>query len=391
MEHLNIAFYTDSYLPAMDGVVTSILNSKAELERRGHNVYIFASSYPRNIKKYSSKKVFLYPGREFKPYPQYNVALFPYNSAFKLNELGIDIVHAHTPMVMGFSALVGAKLFGYPLVSSFHTMVTNKPIMDAYYPRNRHLKKLAATYLMRYLKFFYNSSDSVIAPTRTTASMLGRHGIRNVNVVPNSIDTKIMNPGVDGDRIREKLGIKGREKVVLYLGRLSKEKRLETLLYAARILMKRSGNIRLVIAGTGPYERHYMDLAKRLGIMGNTLFTGFVDKRQLAGMYAAADVFCLPSTFETQGIVLIEAMAVGTPVVGANYLATKEMIKAGENGEKFRPGDYTECARKIEKVLNNTERYKHSAIKTAEEFSKEKVAERLLEIYNLVLSKKGIY
>jgi 1,2-diacylglycerol 3-alpha-glucosyltransferase len=333
----------------------------------------------------------LYPGVEFKPYPQYNVALFPYNSIFKLNELKIDIIHTQTPMVMGFAGLMAAKMLGCPLVGSYHTLVTNKPIVDEYYPKNKHLKKLAKTSMLRYLKFFYDRCDAVIAPTDTVGKMLGRARISRVSVVPNSIDTSIFNRKVSGGAMRRALGLKDKDRAILYLGRLSKEKKIEVLLSAARVLMEKDSKVKLVIGGTGPAESHYKSMAKKLGIMDSTQFVGFVDKSKLPQTYAAADVVCLPSTFETQGIVLIEAMAVGTPVVGADYMAIKEMIKSGKNGEKFTPGDYTSCARKIEKVLNNADHYKESAVETAREFSRERVTDKLLDVYNLVLSKKAIY
>ncbi len=391
MRRLNIAFYTDVYLPGVDGVVTSTLNFKEELERRGHRVYIFASSAPKNIKEYSSSRVFLYPGLKFKPYPQYNVALFPYNSIFRLSDLKIDIIHAQTPMVMGFAGLMASRLLRVPFVSTFHTLVTNKPIVDAYYPKNRHLRKIATDSMMAYMKVFYNSCDRVIAPSDTVRQILNGYGISKLSVVPNGIDTKSLNPRISGVQVRKACGIGKRDRVILYLGRLSREKKLEVLLRATKLLIKRKESIRLLIGGTGPAERHYRDLARRLGITHRTTFLGFVPKERLASVYAAADVFCLPSTFETQGIVLLEAMAMGKPVVGADYLAISELIKDGENGEKFRPGDYTECARKIEKVLNSVGQYKGNDIRTAAEFSKEKVADKLVDVYNLVLSKKAIY
>lgn len=392
MKKLNIAFYTDTYLPSMDGVVTSILNFKQELERRGHKVYIFAAADRRSKAKFSKKDVFLYSGMKFKPYPQYNVALFPYNSVFKLNELKIDIVHVQTPMVMGFAGLTAAKVLRVPIVSSFHTMVTNKPIIDAYYPKNKQLKKFAKMSMLKYLNMFYNRCDAVIAPTNTIGTLLKRNGIsRTIEVVPNAIDIGVMNPKVSGIKARKALGFGKRDKVILYLGRLSREKKIEVLLKAAALLIKKDSRIRLVIGGTGPAERYYTDMAKRLGIMERTSFIGFVKQKDLPGIYAASDVVCLPSTFETQGIVLLEAMAVGRPVVGADYLAIKEMIQNGKNGEKFKPGDYTSCAKKIEKVLNNAGYYKHNVVKTAMEFSRDKVTDKLLDVYNLVLSKKGIY
>ncbi len=391
MRRLNIAFYTDVYLPGMDGVVTSILNFKEELERRGHNVYIFASSDPKNIKAYSEHNVFLYPGVKFKPYPQYNVALFPYNSIFRLSDLDIDIIHAQTPMVMGFAGLMASRLLRKPLISTFHTLVTNKPIIDAYYPKNRHLRRIATDSMMTYMKIFYCSCDRVIAPSETVRHILSGYGISKLSVVPNGIDTKSLNPRTRGSAVLRQYGIGEKDRVVLYVGRLSREKKLEILLRAAKLLMKRNRNIKLAIVGTGPAEHYYRSMARKLGILHSTVFLGFVSKESLPSVYAASDVFCLPSTFETQGIVLLEAMASGKPVVGADYLAISELIKSGENGEKFRPDDYVDCARNIEKVLNNTSHYKESAIRTAAKFSKEKVADKLIDVYNLVLSSKAIY
>jgi 1,2-diacylglycerol 3-alpha-glucosyltransferase len=392
MERLNIAFYTDTYLPSMDGVVTSTINFKEELERRGHKVYIFATADGILKPRSSKKDVFLYPGVEFRPYPQYNVALFPYNSIFKLNELKIDVVHAQTPMVMGFTALMAAKMLGCPFVGSYHTMVTNKRIVDTYYPKNRHLKKFAKISMLRYLKFFYNRCDAVIAPTKAIETMLRRSTISRISVVPNSIDTSTLNPKISGTRIRKSLGLGEKDKVILYLGRLSMEKKVEVLLNAAGTLMKKDDRIRLIIGGTGPAEGYYKSVARRLGIMEKTKFIGFVDQALLPQTYAAADTVCLPSTFETQGIVLLEAMALGKPAVGADYMAIKEMIRNGKNGEKFKPGDHISCANKIEKVLNNADHYKDGAVETAMEFSRERVTDKLLDVYNnLVLSKKAIY
>ena len=221
--------------------------------------------------------------------------------------------------------------------------------------------------------------------------MLKRYGIPKINTVPNCIDLERFNPRADGGEMRESLGIKPDQRMILYLGRLSREKKIEVLLHAAKALIGKDRNIRLIVGGTGPAEQHYRELARSLGIMGNTKFLGFVSPKNLPKLYAAADVFCLPSTFETQGMVLLEAMAVGKPVVGADCMAIKELIKNGRNGEKFRPGDYTECAQKIEKVLNNTAHYKHGAVNTAAEYSKEKLTGRLLDVYDSVLSEKAIH
>ncbi len=384
---LNLAFYTDSYLPATDGVVSSILNFKKGLEKKGHNVYIFASCNTKLKKRYSGKNVFLYSGIEFKPYPQYSMALFPYNSVVKLRNLDIDMVHSHTPFMMGFAGMMSAKISRYPMIGSFHTLTNNKVLVNNYYPKNEQLKKFTAKYLWKYVTFFYKRCDQTIVPSEAIYNMLSRYSIKNINIVPNSVDTERFNPKVDGTKIRERLGIKDNEKVVLYLGRVSREKKLEVMLNAAKRLSKKRSDIKYVIGGSGPAEQYYKNMTKRLNLQKQVTFIGHVRKDLLAHVYAASDAFCLPSTFETQGMVSLEAMAVGKPVIGANYLALKDLIKNGKNGEKFVPGDYIGCSNKIERVLNNSDAYISGTISTAREFSIDKMTEKLLDVYSLVLSK----
>lgn len=385
MQHLNIAFYSDSYLPARDGVVTSMLDFKRELERRGHKVYIFASAKRGDKKKYSANDVFLHTGLRFKPYPQYSVALFPYYSSLQLIGLEIDIIHAHTPFMMGFTGLLAARLGRYPLVGHFHTLLNSKSL-DAYYPKNKSLKRFYAKYLWKYIKFFYKCCDVTIAPSLAIEHLLERHDVHNVSVVPNSVNLKRFNQRVSGWSVRERLGIKRDDKVVLYQGRISREKRIDVMLKAASVLLKKRKDVKFVVGGVGPAMEECKHLARRLGIMDSVRFLGFVEDSELPSVYAASDLLCLPSTFETQGIVSLEAMAMGKPVVGSDYMALRELIQNGKNGEKFKPLDYASCARKIEKVLNNNDAYTTQAVNTARKYSTERVTDRLLETYELLVS-----
>ncbi len=384
---LNIAFYTDSYLPATDGVVTSILGVKKELESRGHNVYIFSTyNISAYKKKYSNNKVFLYPGVPFRQYPQYNVAIFPYSSMMKLRNIDADLVHVHTPFMMGFAGVLNARALGKPLIGSFHTMINNKELIMQYYPKNKYLKEFTGKYLWSYVTFFYKRCDLTIAPSEAVRKILLRDGVERTEVVPNGVDLKIFNPKVNGNGLRQNLGIKGNEKMILYVGRLSKEKKLEVLLKAAKIL-SRKGDMKVVIGGSGPAEMYYKSLALRLGL-NNVIFMGKVPKEMLPKLYAASDVFCLPSTFETQGIVSIEAMAMGKPIVCADFMALRDLVIDGTNGEKFEPGNYRACARKIEKVLNNPKPYIKHAVNTAMKFSTEKVATELIDVYKKALENR---
>ncbi len=387
MQKLNLAFYTDTYTPAIDGVVTSISSFKKELERRGHTVYVFASSRMGQEAAPAQKNTFLYPGIGFKPYPQYSMALFPYNSISRLNKLDVDMIHAHTPFFMGFSGLIAAKLGHIPIVGSFHTMVNNKAIINDYYPKNEQLKKMTSKYLWKYVVFFYRRCGATTAPSPTIANMLERHGIDNVNMIPNSVDPEMFNTKVRGGAFRARHGIRDDQNVVLYVGRLSKEKRLEVLLKAAKQLNGRHSDLKFVIAGSGPAEQYYRELVRKLRL-NNVEFLGSVGRDRLPEVYAASDVFCIPSTFETQGIVALEAMASGKPVVCADYLALKELVANGKNGEKFRPGDYAACARKIEKALNDSDTYTTGAVQTAMKYSPGKVTDKLLKVYETLLSER---
>jgi 1,2-diacylglycerol 3-alpha-glucosyltransferase len=384
-ESLCIAFYTDTFLPAVDGVVTSILNFRQELMRRGHDVYVFASG-DSNTKAMTKmhKNIFVTNGMKFKNYPQYNLALFPFLSTLKLSRVKVDVIHAHTPFTMGFYALLQAKVSRTPLVGSFHTLFTDKAVLDEYIT-DVHLRKLAYRYSWPYAKFFYNKCDEVIAPSETIKTLLGSKGIGcgNTCVVPNSVDLKRFNTKVDGGKTRKHIlnGKKG--KVVMYVGRLSKEKRLDTFIKAARLLKDK--DINFVICGDGPARSYYHEMVSSMHL-NKVKFTGFIDHKALPEHYAACDLFCIPSTFETQGIVSVEAMASGKPVVGADYLALKELIKNGYNGEKFAPGDFYGCARKIEKVLYNIDSYK-GMVDTAKKYSIEKTTDELLSSYKAVIGR----
>lgn len=376
---LNIAFYTDSYLPAVDGVVTSINNFASELERRGHKVYIFTAGKKAGESAYN---VFFSKGVRFRKYPQYTFAVFPYLSASRARRLKIDLVHVHTPFSMGMSGLIASKVNRVPIVGSFHTLFTDKSVIKEYVSSNSFIENMANRYSWSYARFFYNKCDMVMAPSRAVEELLHRHRITETRVVENGVDTRLFNPRVNGNVVRRMLVGDTRKKLVMYVGRVSIEKKLDVMINAARLLRKK--DIVFAVIGSGPSLEHYRAMVRRHGLEGMFRFLGFIDNAKLPEYYAAADVFCIPSTFETQGIVSIEAMACGKPVVGADYLALKELIKDGYNGEKFAPNDASGCAAKIEKVINDVGRYKGMAA-TAVRYSIESTTDRLLDVYGEII------
>jgi 1,2-diacylglycerol 3-alpha-glucosyltransferase len=331
------------------------------------------------------KNVFVLRGMRFKKYPQYSLALFPFLASGKLKKIDIDVIHAQTPFIMGMYSLFFSKSNRIPIVGSFHTLFTNRSVIKEYTTDSKILVKLLTKYAWPYARFFYSKCDQVISPSGTIKSVLERHSIGNINTVPNGIDLNRFNSKVDGGEIRKSLVSNEKQRLVLYVGRLSKEKRIDTLLRAARLL--KGKNMTFVIGGTGPAAPLYQKMAQNMHL-DNVKFTGFISDSDLPKYYAACDLFCLPSTFDTQGIVSIEAMACNKPVVGANYLALKELIKNGKNGEKFTPLDSHSCAQKIEKVLNHIDSY-NEMLSTAKQYSISHTTDLLLDVYKKAIESSG--
>lgn len=383
--HLNIFYYTDTFLPAVDGAVTSMLGFKKELESRGHKVVIVASG---NRKTKSLVKndgsIIIVPSVKFKRYPQYNFALMPFMAASKIGVYDADIVHMQTPFTVGAYGLLVSKMGKIPSVGSFHTLFTKSNVIKEYGVTNPLARKLFIRYAWQYARFFYNGCNRVVAPSNSIRTLLSKKNIKKVDVVPNGVDTKRFNPKVKAEELKNILTGDEDSKLVLHMGRVSKEKNIITMLKAAEILHRKNKKVKFVIAGTGPALDYYIRYVHKKGLEGTVKFTGFVNDSELPKYYAAADLLCMPSTFETQGIVSLEAMATGKPVVGADYLALKELIVDGKNGEKFKPMNYSDCAAKIEKVINNLPYYK-DCTKTAREYSITKVTDRLLKTYLTVL------
>ncbi len=385
MESLRIAFYTDSFLPAHDGVVSSVLNFRKELMKEGHEVHIFASGNGKTKEAVAGmENIHVIRGIKFPKYKQYNVALAPFATQFKLNQINPDIIHCHTPFFMGAWGLALGKYNKIPVVSTFHTLFTDKHAIEEYF------SKMASSYIQRYswkyARLFYNRNNAVMAPSDYLKGVLEKHGIRNVYTVPNGIDTNRFNTHIKAGSLRRRLKRENGDKIVLYLGRISREKRIETMLKAAKLL--KDEKIRFVLAGTGPSLEKYKAMAKSMRL-DNVEFVGFVNDSMLPKYYAASDIFCIPSTFETMGVVTLEAMACGKPVVAADWLALSEIVRNGKNGEKFRATDSKECARKIKKALNNVSLYKETR-KTAEQYSLERATGELLNIYRKVINEATV-
>lgn len=159
------------------------------------------------------------------------------------------------------------------------------------------------------------------------------------------------------------------------------EKNLEVLIRAALLVAEEEPKVKFLIVGTGPAASHYRELARKSGVERYFTFTGFVDDRWVPSYYACADAVVVPSKFETQGLVTLEAMACGKPVAGADYLATKEVVRDGVDGFLFDPDDAEDCAEKVVAALKAGAKLRRAAREAAGNYSIGKCTDRLLALY----------
>jgi 1,2-diacylglycerol 3-alpha-glucosyltransferase len=384
MKKLRIIFYTDSYLPSVDGVVNSMIAARKELERRGHEVFIFTSGKKETeeLAKQDDHLIVL-NGVRFKRYPQYTFAIQP-EFHRRILELKPDILHAQTPFSMGFLAVRAAKLTGAKLVISFHTLVFSDTLIDSFFSRNKVIKFVGKMALMRYLRWLYRKGDVVVTPSLYIKKLLKRKlGLKNpIQVVHSGIEFDKKKDTVSRDKARKKLGIGKNEKVLLYLGRISPEKNIPFLLKAAPFLEKEG--FKIIIAGGGPFLGECKALASKYSLK-NTTFPGFIAQDFTKYYYSAADVFCNPSLFETESLVDVEAMARNLPILVPARSAQSEFLLKGKCGEKFIAGNKEDLVKKAVKIYKN--RHKYSTYKVAKIYFVTSVVRTLEKLYYSLLNR----
>jgi 1,2-diacylglycerol 3-alpha-glucosyltransferase len=361
---MKIGFFTETFLPQTNGVVTSIESFGEELVKRGHEVHIYCPK--TSIKTHKGMTVHAKASVPFLPYPEFKLAI-PFGKVEKL-----DIVHTHGPFFMGNYGIKVADKQKIPKVSTFHTLLSEFvkylfPFKAGQVP----LKKLAWSYSFSH----YNKYDKVITPSNAIKDMLKIKP--PITVIPTGIDINVLTPQ-DREKSREKLGLTSK-RVYLCLGRLSFEKNLDLVINAAKNFL--DDDSQMVIAGKGPAFDDLQRLTKELRLGQKISFVGYVSELDKVRYYSAADAFITASTSETQGIVVMEAMACGCPVIGANSLAIPEFVQDGKNGFLFEPGN----AKQLSDTVKNfafTEDMRKKALETAQEYSIEKSTTKLERFYD---------
>jgi 1,2-diacylglycerol 3-alpha-glucosyltransferase len=327
MEPLRVGFFTEIYRPVVNGVVESVETLADGLRSRGHEVYCFAPWIPGQAE--ADGPVFRMPSLPLPTRTSYRLTL-PFVS--RRNRDGVikrlSIVHAHSPFVTGWMGAHYARRYGMPLVYTYHTQLE---AYAHYVPFEANATRSAAAALTR---AFANHADAVVVPTPAMGTRLRAIGVTSrMEIVPSGIDVGHFGAGVRDDALRSRLGAAQGDRLLLFVGRLAIEKNVALLLRA--LGCARDGSLKLAIAGDGPIRHELERQAREDGLEAQTRFLGIVPRRELPDLYASADAFVMPSTTETQGLVVAEALAAGSWVIAAEAPQNRDVL--GEAGRLVTP------------------------------------------------------
>ncbi len=323
---LNIALFSECYHPMRNGVVVSVASFARVLTELGHHVTIFTVRHPDQVGPESG--VIRFPSITFPMRVRYPLAIPIATGEARrlLAEVPFDVVHSHSPMLMGHAAISYARRKRLPLVFTYHTLIEE---YSHYVPLPQHWVKRRAVHLSRY---YCNTADHVIAPTRHVAERLRRYQVtKPISIIPTGIDIDLFDLVPDRD-LREFYQIPVDVPLLAYAGRIAKEKNIPRVLTMFREVLRREPDTHLLLLGGGPFEQPVRELIDKLGIGHRTRMTGFVTREQIVQGLRCADLFVFASHTETQGLVLGEAMACSIPVVAVSADAPRELLDDGVEG-----------------------------------------------------------
>ncbi|MBI4011567.1 MAG: glycosyltransferase [Candidatus Rokubacteria bacterium] len=321
---MRVGLFTNNYLPMLGGVARAVETMRIALERLGHEVVVVAPRMTGGDG--SSPGVVRVPAVPAPTYPDFALPL-PLSPAWtrRLAALDLDVVHAQHPFLLGATARRLARRLGRPLVFTYHTL----------YDKYAHYVPLPRPAVARraiaWSTRFANEADVVIAPSAWLAARLKSQGVRRpVVVLPTGVDLERFQPG---DRAAARAALRlPPTPLCLYVGRLDREKNLPFLLDAFERVAARQPGAELVLVGRGTQEAALRRRAARLRAAGRVRFVGGVPLDAVVRYYQAADLFLFASTTETQGLAVLEAMAVGLPVVAVRAAGVEEAVLDGVSG-----------------------------------------------------------
>lgn len=389
---MRIGLFTDTYPPFINGVSTSVLMLQKSLEQQGHQVYVVAVN-PDNLSyQYENDdKIIRLPGIPIGIYNYRLTGIYPFRAIKKIRKWHLDVIHSHTEFGVGTFARIIANQFDIPLVHTYHTMYEDYVhyITKGYF--DGPSKKI-----VEYLTKFYcdKTASELIVPTKKTYDLFVKkykfH--KNIHIIPTGIETDRFHKEnikkTDINKLKSKYNITNKDFVILYIGRLGKEKNIDFMLDAFRKLIKKNKHIKLLLVGSGPDEQYFQSLTAKYKIKDNVIFTGAVPYDEVPIYCQLSDVFFTASKTETQGLTVLEAMAASLPVVCIKD-ESFECVIDNLNGKVFKTKK--ECQQKMETLISDKSlisKLGDQARINAEMHSSKYFADKVLTVYQMAIDAK---
>ncbi len=381
---MHIAHFTNTYHPVTSGVVRSVSSFRQALTNLGHNVFVFAQT----DRDYEDEEpfVFRYPAVQL-PLQEYPLTIPVSNFVDTLlPSLKLDVIHAHHPALLGQVAARKAEVLDIPLLFTHHTRYREYSHYAFGVPKN-----LAKQVIERWIGDYMGQCQHIVVPSESIKKILTEtYGVtQGITAVPTGIDVASYQQADAGDT-RQRHGWADDDMVLISVGRLAKEKNFETLITAVAPVIKAHPQTRLVILGEGEERKELENLAEALGVAERVNLIGTVPFKEVPNYLKAADIFCFASVTETQGLVTLEAMAAGLPVVAVDATGTSDAVTDGVEGllTDESPQALTQALRRVLEDEALRGKLAEAAAKKANDFDIERQAKRLVQVYEEAIEAK---
>ncbi|OLP15601.1 glycosyl transferase [Leptolyngbya sp. 'hensonii'] len=373
---MRIALFTETFLPKVDGIVTRLRHTVEHLQRFGDQVLVVSPD--GGLTEYKGARIYGVTGFPLPLYPELKLALPRPAIGEALEQFRPDIIHVVNPAVLGLAGLFYGKTMNIPLIASYHTHLPQ-------YLQHYGLGMLEGL-LWNLLKTAHNQAELNLCTSTAMMQELSSHGIERVDLWQRGVDTETFHPSLASADMRTHLSQGHPESpLLLYVGRLSAEKEIDRI----KPVMAAIPGARLALVGDGPYrqelEKHFADTP--------THFVGYLTGKELGSAFASADAFVFPSRTETLGLVLLEAMAAGCPVVAARSGGIPDIVQDGVNGYLFDPADDEGAIAATQRLLSQQEEretLRQNARLEAERWGWAAATRQLRNYYGAVLARQSM-
>ncbi|TGK38993.1 glycosyltransferase [Leptospira andrefontaineae] len=410
---MKILYFSDTFLPKIDGVAISMRNFAEALAERGHEFLICCPRYGEGDFDKMGDHIRLERFRSgyLPSYPDIKVVL-PSPSKIKraIKEFQPDLVHIHTPGLMGVYGINATEKYGIPSIGTYHTLMSEQDMylsfyrllkLDKLFMRIGKLnKKIKIKDLVKFEKLdkfnirkkiilkitnnLYDRCDLIISPSHLIKKQLEEFGLKKpVAVISNGLDLSQFKGSPKTLSVSPKL---------LHVGRISYEKNCDVIINSFKLILEKVPLATLTIIGDGPALASLKVQAQKLGIDQAITFTGFIDRAELPNHYPNYDLFLTASTMETQGLVILESVACGLPAVGVDSFAIPELIHDGVNGFIAKPFDVRDIAEKTVRILEDPAMYaafSKESLKISQSHEMKACVDRMEEVYKSVADQKN--